>query len=50
MSFSVAYTSVACNRSPESADWGENGLIACAASNYVAIIDPKVSLLQNAIQ
>lgn len=35
------YTSVACNRSPEAADWGQNGLIAFAACNSVAILDLK---------
>ncbi|BFG04087.1 probable elongator complex protein 2 [Drosophila madeirensis] len=35
------YTSVACNRCTECADWGSNGLIAFGACNAVAIADPK---------
>ncbi|KAH8280565.1 hypothetical protein KR018_010268 [Drosophila ironensis] len=35
------YTSVACNRCTECADWGPNGLIAYGARNAVAIMDPK---------
>ncbi|XP_016987168.2 probable elongator complex protein 2 [Drosophila rhopaloa] len=35
------YTSVACNRCTECADWGPNGWIAYGACNAVAIMDPK---------
>ncbi|KAH8237282.1 hypothetical protein KR038_008983 [Drosophila bunnanda] len=35
------YTSVACNRCTECADWGPNGLIAYGACNAVAVMDPK---------
>lgn len=35
------YTSVACNRTPESADWGKNGLILFAACNSIALFDPN---------
>lgn len=42
MSATNVYTSIACNRTPESADWGHNGLIAFAACNSIAILDPKV--------
>lgn len=43
------YTSVACNRTPESADWGINGLILYAASNSVVIFNPHVSILFHCI-
>ncbi|XP_055920289.1 elongator complex protein 2 [Eupeodes corollae] len=36
------YTSIACNRTPESADWGNNGLIVFAACNSIAIFDPNL--------
>ncbi|KAH8401034.1 hypothetical protein KR009_002596 [Drosophila setifemur] len=35
------FTSVACNRCTECADWGPSGLIAFGACNAVAIMDPK---------
>ncbi|KAI8036838.1 hypothetical protein M5D96_010148 [Drosophila gunungcola] len=35
------YTSVACNRCTECADWGPNGWIAYGACNAIAIMDPK---------
>uniref|UniRef100_A0A6P4FI97 Elongator complex protein 2 n=1 Tax=Drosophila rhopaloa TaxID=1041015 RepID=A0A6P4FI97_DRORH len=35
------YTSIACNRCTECADWGPNGWIAYGACNAVAIMDPK---------
>ncbi|XP_068147004.1 elongator complex protein 2 [Drosophila tropicalis] len=35
------YTSVACNRCTDCADWGPNGLIAYGACNAVAILDPR---------
>lgn len=38
----TAYISVGCNRTPHSLDWGNNGLVCFAASNSVAIYDPKV--------
>lgn len=41
MTSTNVYTSVACNRTPESADWGENGLILFAACNSIAIFDPN---------
>lgn len=36
------YTSIACNRTPQSADWGNNDLILFGGGNNVAIFDPKV--------
>uniref|UniRef100_A0A1I8P377 Elongator complex protein 2 n=1 Tax=Stomoxys calcitrans TaxID=35570 RepID=A0A1I8P377_STOCA len=41
MSIENIYTSIACNRTTESADWGNNGLIVFGACNCVAIYDPK---------
>lgn len=41
MKINSIYTSVACNRTPESADWGNNGLILFAACHSVSILDPK---------
>ncbi|KAH8367125.1 hypothetical protein KR084_001812 [Drosophila pseudotakahashii] len=35
------YTSVACNRCTECADWGPNGWIAYGACNAIAVMDPK---------
>ncbi|KAH8319779.1 hypothetical protein KR074_005576 [Drosophila pseudoananassae] len=35
------YTSVACNRCMECADWGPSGLIAYGACNAVAVMNPK---------
>ncbi|EDW01131.1 probable elongator complex protein 2 [Drosophila grimshawi] len=35
------YTSVACNRTTECADWGPGGLIAYGACNAVAVLDPR---------
>ncbi|XP_055839454.1 elongator complex protein 2 [Episyrphus balteatus] len=37
------YTSIACNRTPESADWGNNGQIVFAACNSIAIFNPKLN-------
>lgn len=36
------YTSVGCNRVPQALDWGNNGFVCFAASQAVAIYDPKV--------
>lgn len=41
-----AYTSIACNRTPQSADWGINDLILFAAGNNVAVFNPKVKIFQ----
>lgn len=41
MSAENVYTSIACNRTPESADWGKNGQIVFAACNSVALFDPN---------
>lgn len=41
MSVENIYTSIACNRTPESADWGVNGQIVFAACNAVALFDPN---------
>lgn len=38
-----SYISCACNRTPHSADWGNNGLVTYGACHAVAILDPKVS-------
>uniref|UniRef100_A0A1A9WBK9 Elongator complex protein 2 n=1 Tax=Glossina brevipalpis TaxID=37001 RepID=A0A1A9WBK9_9MUSC len=35
------YTSIGCNRTTESADWGQNGLIIYAANNAVALYQPN---------
>lgn len=40
MSAEIVYTSIACNRTPESADWGKNGEIVFAACNAVAVFNP----------
>lgn len=41
MSAENIYTSIACNRTPESADWSsKNGLILFAACNSIALFDP----------
>lgn len=36
------YTSIACNRTPEAADWGHNNLVLFGACNAVAVFDPSV--------
>lgn len=41
MSVQNTYTSIACNRAPETADWGENDLILFAACNSIAVFDPN---------
>lgn len=41
MSFDNVYTSIACNRTPESADWGADGRIVFAASHAIAVFDPS---------
>lgn len=41
MSAENVYTSIACNRTPQSADWGTNGLVIFAASNAIALFDPN---------
>lgn len=44
MSAENIYTSIACNRTPESADWSsENGLILFAACHSIALFDPRFS-------
>lgn len=35
------YTSVACNRTTEALDWGQDGLIYYAACHSIAVFDPK---------
>lgn len=42
MSVENVYTSVACNRCPQSADWGKNGEIIYAACNSIALFDGNV--------
>lgn len=52
------YSSIACNRNPEAADWGHNNLVLFGACNAVAVFDPSVSVflysiskyLQNSLQ
>lgn len=39
---STAHVSVGCNRTPNSLDWAENGLVCFAASHGVVIYDPEV--------
>uniref|UniRef100_A0A182N9F9 Elongator complex protein 2 n=1 Tax=Anopheles dirus TaxID=7168 RepID=A0A182N9F9_9DIPT len=41
MSIETLYTSVACNRTPDSLDWAPDGLIYFAASNAIAVFDPE---------
>lgn len=43
MNITNSYTSIACNRTPESADWADNNLILFAACNSVAAFNPNVS-------
>lgn len=40
MNIENIYTSIACNRMPESADWGKNNKIIFAACNAIALFDP----------
>ncbi|CAH1788294.1 unnamed protein product [Owenia fusiformis] len=40
--FSEGYISSGCNRTPNSVDWGNNGLIAYGSCKGVAIYDPKL--------
>ncbi|XP_058832263.1 elongator complex protein 2-like [Topomyia yanbarensis] len=35
------YTSIACNRTPEALDWGDDGLIYYAACHAIAVFDPN---------
>lgn len=39
MSMENVYTSIACNRCPQSADWGKNGQIIFAACNSIALFN-----------
>lgn len=39
MSVENVYTSIACNRCPQSVDWGENGQIIFAACNAIALFN-----------
>lgn len=41
MSAENVYTSIACNRTPQSADWGVNGQVIFAACNSIALFDPN---------
>uniref|UniRef100_A0A182T6P3 Elongator complex protein 2 n=1 Tax=Anopheles maculatus TaxID=74869 RepID=A0A182T6P3_9DIPT len=41
MSIETIYTSAACNRTADSLDWGQDGLIYFAANNAIAVFDPK---------
>lgn len=41
MSAENVYTSIACNRTPQSADWGKNGQVIFAACNSVALFKPN---------
>ncbi|KFB45727.1 AGAP006889-PA-like protein [Anopheles sinensis] len=41
MSLKTLYTSIACNRTPESLDWGNDGLIYFAANNVIAVFNPQ---------
>lgn len=41
MSADNVYTSIACNRTPQSADWGKNGQVIFAACNSIALFDPN---------
>ncbi|KAM8714538.1 hypothetical protein ACLKA7_014631 [Drosophila subpalustris] len=41
MQITNLYTSVACNRTTECADWGPSGLIAYGACNAVAVFNPR---------
>ena len=43
LSCSLEYASVACNRTPQSVSWGQNGQVAFGASHSVALYLPKVS-------
>lgn len=36
------YSSIACNRTTEAADWGNNNLVLFGACNAVAVFDPSV--------
>lgn len=42
MKIENVYTSIACNGTPQSTDWGENNLVIFGASNAVALFDPNV--------
>ncbi|KAH8370895.1 hypothetical protein KR093_005504 [Drosophila rubida] len=41
MQITNLYTSVACNRTTECADWGPSGLIAYGGCNAVVVLDPR---------
>lgn len=41
MSAENVYTSIGCNRTPQSADWGKNGQVIFAACNSIALFDPN---------
>lgn len=43
MAVNVAYTSCACNRSPQTVDWGRNNIIAYGACNAVVLYDPQIN-------
>ncbi|XP_065839908.1 elongator complex protein 2-like [Oscarella lobularis] len=46
----LVYTSSGCNRSPFSADWGSNGLIAYGSSNCVLLYSPKEYVVARSLQ
>uniref|UniRef100_A0A182JJC8 Elongator complex protein 2 n=1 Tax=Anopheles atroparvus TaxID=41427 RepID=A0A182JJC8_ANOAO len=41
MSLKTLYTSIACNRTPGSLDWSDDGLIYFAANDVIAVFNPK---------
>uniref|UniRef100_L7M717 Elongator complex protein 2 n=1 Tax=Rhipicephalus pulchellus TaxID=72859 RepID=L7M717_RHIPC len=43
MAVSVEYTSCACNRNPQSLDWGCNNVVAYGACNAVVLYDPEAN-------
>ena len=36
------YSSVACNRTPNCLDWGNNGIVCFGAAHAIALYEPKV--------
>ncbi|XP_012259817.2 elongator complex protein 2 [Athalia rosae] len=46
----TSYISCACNRTPNSADWGRNGLVCYGARNAVAVYNPEASKLGKVVE
>ena len=40
----LEFTSIGCNKLPQIASWGYDGLLAFGANNYVALYYPEVKI------